>query len=47
MESSFLALNVQFVRFFQKLGRFFQDKGKIHQIKVTRCLEVAKWGDYY
>ena len=29
------------------IWKIFQDKGKNYQIKVNRCLEVAKWGDTY
>ena len=48
MESSFLALNVQFGGFLKNVWEIFQDKGKNQQIQVTlKCLEFAKWEDDY
>ena len=42
-----MALNVQFGGFLKNVWKIFQDKGKNQQIKVTRYLEVAMWGDNY
>ena len=47
MESSFLALNVEFGGFFQNFWMIFQDKGKHHQNRILKCLADAKWVDDY